>query len=85
MSRTGCGFCESLEIAERCRAEGWHNRYGAKLVTESVRDGEKQARGTVVYGTRPLRFCPECGAKIAGRLREIREAARAGEGKEKAE
>lgn len=82
MSRKGCGFCESLEIAERCRAEGWHNRYGAKLVKQSIRDGEREPRGTIVYdGTRPLRFCPECGAKIAGRLREIRSAA----GKEKAE
>lgn len=72
MTERLCGFCESLEIAERCRVEDWHNRYGAKLVAESVRDNEKQARGTVAYGTRPLRFCPECGAKIAGRLRQIR-------------
>lgn len=72
MSRMGCGFCESLESAERCRTEGWHNRYGAKLVSESIRDGAREPRGTIVYGTRPLRFCPECGALISRRLRQIR-------------
>ena len=72
MSRKGCGFCESLEIAEQFTAEGMHNRYGAKLVSKSIRDGEREPRGTIVYGTRPLRFCPECGALISRRLRQIR-------------
>jgi len=72
MSRKECGFCVSLEIAERCRAEGMHNRYGARLVSESIRDGEREPRGTIMYGTRPLRFCPECGVLISRRLRQIR-------------
>lgn len=72
MSRKGCGFCERLTIAEWCRTKGWHNRYGARLVSESIRDGEREPRGTIMYGTRPLRFCPECGVLISRRLRQIR-------------
>lgn len=63
-------FCKELEMLKKLEDSRYLYEYFSAIRRLSYADG--RGNGSMLSGTYPLNFCPECGRKVVKQINDIK-------------